>query len=643
MCGIAGLIGIAGDQREWSHRLLVSLRHRGPDDEGIEHPCHGVSLVHARLAIIDITASGHQPMNDQPHSDQKPNWITYNGEIYNFRELQRELADAGWPGRTRSDTEVLLNAYRVWQENCVERFRGMFAFCLVDQARGLAFLSRDRLGIKPLYLFWPKKGGFVFASELRSILALGPELITPRLNAAALESFLAQGAVQGYESIVDGVGMLEPGTTLLVDLATGKPVRRRYYWQLPTASHGNQDFASNNSRTRNEIVERLQGLAREAIQMRLVSDVPLGLFLSGGIDSASVLALASEHNGHPLQTVSLGFATPEIDETGPAADTARTFGATHTSLRITGKDALESLPAVLAAMDQPTVDGMNTFVVSHAARLAGLTVAVSGLGGDELFGGYASFTDVPKAVSLRRHLHWTGIGRFAGMVRRDRMGAKLQAVFERQPDSLTMYLLRRELFLPHERRSLLPDLPAESDETIGIPRSLFADLKKRAEKLDEINRVSFYEIELYMRHMLLRDCDVFSMAAPLEYRVPLLDHQLVEAVFSLPGKWKRADPRPKPLLLDLVGPQLPAAVWQRPKRGFSFPWHSWFCPGGPLAESARDAANDAMLWSRIGIRPKAVLGIWQRFNDGDARISSLQLLAFITLRDFATRHHLQAA
>jgi asparagine synthase (glutamine-hydrolysing) len=601
----------------------------------MEHPSPGVTLVHTRLAILDLTENGHQPMADRPPDGLLPNWIVYNGEVFNFRDLQGSLAQAGWSCRTRSDTEVILHSYRVWRENCVQRFRGMFAFCLLDRERGLAHLFRDRLGIKPLYLYRPPQGGLIFASEIRAILALGPEYIAPRVGARALESFLAQGAVQGYETLIDGIEILQPGTRLTIEAATAEEIGRQTYWQLPLQAEERIGRA--------EAVERLGALGREAVRLRLISDVPLGLFLSGGIDSAAVLSLASQNNSADLRTISVGFDSADFDESGDAADTAAAFGAHHTTLKVTGEDALAALPDLFRAMDQPSVDGMNTYIVSRAARRAGLTVALSGLGGDELFGGYASFTDAPRALAWRRRFGLGRLGRLLSSLLRTRSGAKLAEAFRRPADLLMMYLLRRELFLPAERRALLPDLPRGSCEFTGLNEDCLADLRKRSSPLEPVNQISLFEIELYMRHMLLRDGDVFSMAAAIEYRVPFLDHRLVEAVFSMPADWKRADPRPKPLLLDAVGSNLPSGIWQKPKRGFTFPWVVWFARGGVLAATAQDAAHDAATWRQLGIRPSAVAEIWRRFTAGDRRISPFQMLALVTLRDYAGRHRLQAA
>ena len=633
MCGIGGFFGVPGDQREIAGRLLGALRHRGPDDEGTEHLGQCGSLVHSRLAILDLSPEGHQPMRDRSADGHRGSSIAFNGEIYNYQALQRDLAAAGLPCRTQSDTEVILQSYRAWGLAGVERLRGMFAYCLADSEKDIAHLVRDRLGIKPLYLYRPPGGGVIFASELSALLSLGPNLVPPDLDQSALESYLAQGAVQGYNTLIKGITLLEPGTTLTVQMSTGREIARKTYWCLPTEQTSRKD--------RPQAVDELREIAREALRIHLISDVPIGIFLSGGIDSAALLGLASPDQRHSLRTLSIGFDVPGFDESDAAAATAAAFGTRHQTMRVSDTDIVTALPAALSAMDQPTVDGTNTYVVSRVARDAGLTVALSGLGGDELFGGYASFVDVPRAVKLRR---WAPFGVGAGVIermRRDRAGAKLAETLRRPPDPLVLYLLRRELFFPAERRSL-HELPFGTDALTGLERNLLTDLRARSARLDEVNRISFFELEIYMRHMLLRDADAFSMAAPIEYRVPFLDHRLVDAAFRLPGEWKRPDPRPKPLLLDLVGASLPAVVWQSPKRGFSFPWGAWFSPGGALGALVRDAVEDTATWQRLGMNPKAVAAVWQRFSAGDRRVSPLQILAFVALQAFASKHRLRA-
>ena len=525
-------------------RACWLLRHRGPDDQGIEEipDPRGKSppavLIHARLSILDLSPAGHQPMRDHPSDPNlSPNWIVFNGEVFNYLDLHPEPRERGWPCRTRCDTEVILNAYRVWGESCVDQFRGMFAWCLMDSRQGIAWLCRDRLGIKPLYYCKPEGGGLIFASEVRTILAAGPKLVPPRVSRMALESFLAQGAVFGSQSIIDGIQMLEPGESLFADWS-GEIISRRKYWSIPgTASDegGWQD----NAEGRKKAVEQLASTLREAVGLRLISDVPLGLFLSGGIDSGGLTAVATEVAGADVQTISIGFDQPQFDETEAARAVAEQLGTRHRAMQLTGQDILSQLPKVLAAVDQPTVDGFNTYFVAGAARKAGLTVALSGLGGDEIFGGYASFTDVPLVLRWRNRLHWTGergIHLLAELFRKSgrRSAVKAAEMLQRDPTVVQMYFLRRELFLPIERRELHL-LPEGSDPSSGVPLATLAELEKQTRHLDMANQLSRMESSAYMRFMLLCDADVFSMIHGLEVRVPLLDHKLVELAASMPG------------------------------------------------------------------------------------------------------------
>jgi asparagine synthase (glutamine-hydrolysing) len=629
MCGIGGMIGLHDEGGVVSRRMLRALRHRGPDDEGFAQPSATVSLVHTRLAIFDLTSAGHQPMRDHPAGANDPLWTVFNGEIYNFHELQRELSARGHAFRSRCDTEVILATYREWGEDAVRRWRGMFALCVIDQARGVGWLYRDRLGIKPLYLFRPSGDGLMFASETRALLATG--LVPREIDSAALESFLAQGAVHGFESFVRGIRMVRPGEMIAVDLASGRELKRTSYWEFPT-QHASP-------RTRAEAVDELREVAGESIALHLASDAPLGIFLSGGVDSTALLAIAAQRSEARLKAVTIGFDTPEFDETAAAIETATNHSIEHLTARLTGEEVLANLDRALDAIDQPTVDGFNTFFVSRAARELGLTVAVSGLGGDELFGGYATFSDVPRALAMRENPLAHAAVRLGAPFVRSRAALKMIEACRRPSDALAMYLLRRELFLPEERRALMP-LPERCDAISGLQTDLLDRAHRTSSELDDASRISFFEMNFYMRHMLLRDADAFSMAAALEYRVPFLDHRLVEAVLPLRAEWKRPDPRPKPLLLDLADGVVPRSVWQRAKRGFTFPWAEWMKPGRALHETARDAAHDNAAWQDLGLAADAVNDTWERFIGGDRRVSALQILAVIVLRDFRTRHAL---
>jgi len=277
MCGVAGLLGIPPTLAEGvARRMLAAMRHRGPDDWGLaiipgsQAEIPPAVFVHVRLAILEPTPAGYQPMSERPQAEGlRSNWSVYNGEVLNYRELRMELARVGWPCRTRCDTEVILHAYRAWGDSCVERMRGMFAWCLLDAERGTAWFCRDRLGVKPLYLAWPAAGGLLFASELRTLLAAGPGLVPSRVNPIALESFLAQGAVWGTESFIQGITLLSPGESLITDW-DGRPRRRRQYWQLPPGLPLGDHSGGAGLAGRGAAVERLRGLCREVVQLALV-------------------------------------------------------------------------------------------------------------------------------------------------------------------------------------------------------------------------------------------------------------------------------------------------------------------------------------------------------------------------------------
>ncbi len=663
MCGVAGLLGVQSELAlEAARRMQRALSHRGPDDEGLVQVAAvggGVPavLAHTRLSVVDLSPAGHQPMADV---GTPPNWVSYNGEIYNFHELAHDLGERGHACRTRSDTEVLLQGYRAWGVRAVERFEGMFAFCLLDTARGLAWLARDRLGVKPLYLARPSAGGLLFASEVRALLAAGEDFVPRRLRRSALESFLAQGAVIGDDALVEGVSMLPPGTLLLVDF-DGRTVRSTRYWEvsfgedrgaldLPadgSAPHHEGHRHAGPARFRTEVVAELALGLRRATGRQLFADVPVGLFLSGGVDSGALATVASELGGK-LRTLCVGFDVEGFDESAAARATALELGTDHSEIRLTSEAVLESFDEVLAAVDQPTVDGFNTFHVARAARRAGLTVALSGLGGDELFGGYASFRDAPRATRLARAVSGLDgaraplshlverLGPALGVDRRATF--KLAEVLRRPADLLQMYLLRRELFPLKDRRALHP-LPDGSDPFCGIDATVLAELRHGARSGTPRDRVAAFELNGYMRHMLLRDSDVFSMAHGLEIRVPLLEHYVVAQAARARGRWRGPDPRAKPLLVDAAGPRLPARAYGGRKRGFTLPWASWL--SGPLrarVEGAlsRDGLRDA------GLEPRAARGMWQRFLAGDRGVSALQLLGLVVLDELVSRERLRA-
>src|SRR6266404_5527560 len=599
MCGIFGILArktqIPPTVLEEATR---SLAHRGPDDSGTvllketqPDPLE-IGLGHRRLAILDLSPLGHQPMQD-PVSG---NWIVFNGEIYNFRELRKELEGAGVEFKSHSDTEVILAAYRVWGESCLTRLGGMFAFALWDAPRKRLLLARDPMGIKPLY-YHQSKQNFIFASEVRTLLQTG--LVPRELDPTGVVSYLEFGSVYEPWTIVEGVMALPPGHVLTV--ADGSVSSREYWNPLQASSRAESEASSGNGiATR----DQLPAILRHAVLSHLVSDVPVGVFLSGGIDSSALVAVLS-HNGVRANTFSLVFQEEEFNEGQIGREVARRFGTEHQEIPVSQKDTLAVLPEALGAMDQPTIDGINTYLVSAKTRAAGVKVALTGLGADEMFAGYSNFRRVPKMEAFSKRFARlprlvqrplsASVALFAGKHDRSRKLAELASGHD---SMVHPYFLVRMLFGAAEREVLFGEGKSGARSSI----------------LDPVNRVSYLESHFYMRNTLLRDSDFMSMAHGLELRVPFLDRALVEACFRIPGERKLEGNSPKGLLLASLGVELPREIVNRPKRGFTLPFERW------LRAEMRPVVEDALLnssWDETSISASAVREVWNRFLTGE--------------------------
>ncbi len=583
MCGIGGILlsestGRSVELRERLSRMACAMQHRGPDDEGIYiSPDERVGLASRRLAIRDLSPLGHMPMGNA----EGTLWLSYNGEVYNADELRRELQILGYVFRSHSDTEVILHGYAAWGQDVVLRLRGMFAFAVCDlrprsqsSAGPMLFLARDRLGIKPLYYALAGQA-LVFASELRGLQASG--LVSREIGAGGLVGYLLMGSVPNPLTIYRDVRALEPGCTLSIPLgqASALPEPQRY-WKLPTETVeiGYEDA-----------VAQVRETLGEAVRMRLVSDVPLGAFLSGGLDSSAVVALMRQSTSGPIRTCSMVFEEAGFSEAPYARAMAEAVGAEHFERVITANDLSGELDNIFASMDQPTLDGVNTYFVSQTARQAGLTVALSGLGGDELFGGYSStFDGVPQMLKyLQRAQSVPGgaslVGAAMGMVPQRHRLARVREALQRPASPASAYLTRRGLFSPREVRALVsPEMWREGSRHFNAVRHVaeHADLNGSGGNSGLFEWTSRAELSTYTHHQLLRDTDAMSMAHSLEVRVPLLDHVLVEQVLKLPESVKRKGEGPKPLLNAALRGLLPAKISERrDKQGFTFPFDRW--------------------------------------------------------------------
>jgi asparagine synthase (glutamine-hydrolysing) len=599
--------------------MRKAIVHRGPDDVGLFLARDGrVGLANCRLAIRDLSLAGHMPMATADGVLQ----ITHNGEIYNADELRAELEVRGHTFRSRSDTEVILHGYAAWGEAVVGRLRGMFAFAILDRRAGSGprvLLARDRLGIKPLYYAWTPEA-FLFASEIKALLASG--LLSREIGAPGLVGYLMLGSVPSPHTIYRDICALEPATTLAIDVdAPTRRPRARRYWQAPEPSR--------EPPARALAVEMVQAALQDAVRSHLVSDVPVGAFLSGGLDSSAVVALMRQVTTGPIRTCSMVFEESEYSEAPLARAMAEAMGAEHYERVVTAADVAAALPRIFQVMDQPSIDGVNSYFVSKTAREAGLTVALSGLGGDELFGGYLNtFRGVPRVLQAVRWAQTVPGG--AGILRagintftvQARWG-KVRDALARPPSAASAYLACRGLFSPHEVQALVtPDLWRAAADAFDPVRHI-ADRAGNGEPASDLfSWVSRAELGTYTRDQLLRDTDLMSMAHSLEVRVPLLDDRLVDMTFRLPDAVRQDGGRPKSLLVEAVGGLLPSAVCRpRDKQGFVLPFGRWL--RGPL----RDHSESWQAGLGDLFRTDGLLGVSEMWQAGRLHWSRVWALA----------------
>jgi asparagine synthase (glutamine-hydrolysing) len=635
MCGFAGLLGKSARVDERTLGVMAAaLAHRGPDDEGVKIlPVAGgedlsLGLVHRRLSVIDLSSAGHQPMLD----DETGNWIVYNGEIYNHRELRTELEQRGCTFRSRSDTEVILKAYGRYGTECLDRLRGMFAFALWDPRRAQLFLAVDRFGIKPLYA-GEVDGLFVFASELRTLLQ--SRRIRPEVEPRAVESFLAYGAVQAPLTMVKDIYALLPGQAL-VYRTRDRSARRFTYWRpAPSAAQAGSEMPA-------QTFGRMREILADSVEQHLVSDVPVGLFLSGGIDSSAVVALANQRHAGALQSFSVNFSEDCFSEQRYSDLVASRYCRDHTRIRIAEEDLAGVLPGALPAMDQPTIDGINVYTIAQAVRRAGIKVVLSGQGGDEVFGGYPSFRRVPQILAVQaalRHLPraWkAGAGNVVDLLLRQRwLGSKIAQLVRSDPDRLAGYLVFRQLFSPRSRAHLLRDR-RDPGLVNGVPVEVVEDLRTEIRDLDAFSCLSVLELRLFMANTLLRDGDFMSMAHALEVRVPLLDHRIVEFVFGVAPALKAARDMPKPLLVRALGELLAPEIWQRRKMGFTFPWDLWL--RRRLRPQVEELLHRFPADNALGLDMATCRAVWDRFRAGAPGVSWARAWALYVLLSWYERN-----
>lgn len=602
MCGIAGIhayLDVAPpiDRAELA-RINDRMAARGPDGKGLWLADDGrTGLAHQRLAIIDLSEAGAQPM----HSACGRYTITFNGEIYNYRELREELVQRGYAFRSGSDTEVLLQLYADCGVDMVKKLRGMFAFGLWDSRRRTLLLARDALGIKPLY--WADDGWTLrFASQAKALLAGGRIGRGP--DSAGIVGFHLFGSVPEPFTVWREVHALPAGTTLIVD-AGGPHAPKRYYDVAEAlAARADADHGDGDPR------RLLSDAVRDSVRHHLVADVPVAVFLSAGLDSGALLGTMTALGARSVSAVTLAFAEFQglaVDEAPLAAEVARRYGARHIVRTVDRAEFERDLPSILDAMDLPTIDGINTWFVAKAAHEAGIKVALSGLGADECFGGYPSFDDVPRSVHWLRPLSFVP---WLGRLVRHGVSAAIDAGLGLHPKAAGLlqyggdwagaYLLRRSVYMPWELDELIdPALVADGLRRLA-PLSHIAAALHGARSLGDFDRVAALETALYMRNQLLRDADWAGMSHGVEIRVPYVDPFFLAA---LPPGDDLARVNAKDAVAEVPRPPLPAAIRERRKTGFVTPVGRWLQEAaGTPAEGTVDFSAASRRWA---------LHVWQ--------------------------------
>ncbi|HEY4246537.1 MAG TPA: asparagine synthase (glutamine-hydrolyzing) [Lacunisphaera sp.] len=611
MCGIAGIISPQLDRsvrEDAVARMVRRQQHRGPDDRGF-HSDGAATLGMCRLAIID-PANGHQPML----SPDGRFTLVFNGAIYNYHELRGGLAERGWKFQTNCDTEVLLAAYALDGEKCLPRLRGMFAFAVWDARETILFVARDALGIKPLYYARLPASGIAFASEVNALIASGQA--SREIDPASVGEYLAWFGVPAPRTIYSGIANLPPGHSLRVD-ALGR-VNTKPWWRLPLpAATGH--VASNY----HDFVRGLRHQLEDSIRAHRVADVPVGAFLSGGMDSTAVVGLMAKSGARRLKTFSLVFGESAFSEQASARLAAQTFGTEHHEELVTGARVATDLPRILASFDQPTGDGVNTWYASQTARQGGVTVALSGLGGDELFGGYPSFHQLPR---LQRMLpFWRTLPTGLRNVIVGRLQARSTVRSRKLADFLThardlheLASLQRRVLPETTRLSLLSPDARRQAERLGPHHPMLEDFAAELIGASPFQIISAWELRTYMTDVLLRDSDVMSMAHSLELRVPFVDRVLLEWLWPQRDYFKFNSRFTKRALADATADLVPAAIRHRRKQGFTLPFAQW------MKAELRPFLGEIFSASSLAACPwldaATALQSWERFKTtGDTR------------------------
>jgi asparagine synthase (glutamine-hydrolysing) len=554
MCSIYGSIG--KNYKNIEQNFSKALHHRGPDDEGVFYDDDkGIVLGHTRLSIIDLSNQAHQPMLIDNYI------LVFNGEIYNYQEIKKELQAYGYNFMTNSDTEVVLKSFMHWKEDCVKRFRGMFAFCIYDKQKKELFLSRDRFGIKPLiYTFTEDQ--FIFSSELKPFLK--SNIINKKLSIDSVSDFFTYGSVKQPKTILENLFHLLPGHSMTVALNRDYKIKRYYDYVLESQKIPKIESYS-------EAIKIMREELESSTKYHMVSDVDVGAFLSGGVDSTAIVAMMKNLSNSEINTFSIGFkdGNSTHDETDVASRTAKYLGCKHHNIRIDDNYVFNIFDNFIESMDQPSIDGINTYIVSLETAKK-MKVALSGLGGDEIFAGYPHFETIQNYSAKNKTIT-------------SYLGEKLNNIRPNRFTNKYGFFGLDEVAATNKQRIINSNLSNILNKYVIETKSL------TYEGLSPIQKISKSEIDGYMLNTLLRDNDINSMSHSLEVRPVLLDHKLLELAFSLSDEFKVRDGMLKSIFIDSMKDLIPNEVWSRRKTGFEMPFKSWM--NGRMNEKFMKAIN----------------------------------------------------
>jgi asparagine synthase (glutamine-hydrolysing) len=617
MCGITGILhyGYLKNPSEIVNTMTNVLSHRGPDAAGFYNDAM-ISLGHRRLSIIDLAETANQPFVDI----SSRYIISFNGEIYNYKEIKPQLSS--WPFKTGSDTEVLLAAFSTWGISCLNRLDGIFAFAIWDKLEETLWLVRDRMGVKPIYYIEHGKA-IIFSSEIRSLLS--SQMISPALDKCGLTHYLSFQSTSIDFPILRGMKELNSGTYLKV---TVDEITEHVYWK-PNIDRINDSISYK------DVSHNIFKLLDRAVNKRMVSDVSISAYLSGGVDSSAIVALMSLHSDAPINTFTLSFQESSYDESSYANIIAKRFETNHTNVKLDEEQLLNEVVNGLNVMDSPSADGINTYILSSTIKNANIKVALSGIGADELFAGYPGFNYFKKLQHYSTLFNNTellrkGIVVFLNQLNGDKYSKLSQLLQAKNSDLYSFYPALRQLFSSEKLNKILNDCSCIDDVSISLINQL-----STLQHNHHLSRFSLAEYNAYAKNTLLKDVDQMSMANGLEIREPFFDIELIEYVLSIPDEYKIGKYN-KQLLLDAISPLLPNEIITRKKRGFILPWEKWmrnelrsFCEA-QIMECA----------DRIFINKTQLVSYWNKFLKKESGIQWIELWQFVVLNYWMNKNNI---